>query len=598
MAVLAVIISTTLVVAAVAAGSGGTTAPGAVSTGAAPPTGGVAVPYQFIAKAYTELLGRGPTGPEWSSAVAYFVRHGCTASSLSSFGTGIVGSREYAADYPRSDPAPIVLTLYRFILNREPGPAGFVTTRDALALGVAPVAEATALFSGAEFTGTTGPAVCNPADPSDFFGEPGDLTGHPAIQTPGSGAPGPDSPEAVLQRRLDEAASGGGTVSLPARQVVGLTTTLVVPGGVTLTTVGGPDPTRYADMARLVRVTGYAGGALVQVGPGARLEHVWVDGQRDAPDPNDPSVFNVRMMGGTGTTVRDDRLGNPYGASNLEADGASSGVGGATACSDNVISDNLVEAYASAHTVPPGQPSSDHPESDGLGIYCHDARVEGNTLVDVSDAGIVLFDGAALGATAPPQLSVVADNTIISAGNSMYWGIVTDPGYSLAAAGHPGGDPAGVTTRRYAAGGHAAEIIGNRIWSGDRTHIDVVLAVGTHALFGSVLHQDCYLPNRAGVAACGGGRNLLGGRWSGNSSAGQLVEVEMGIYVGGADGATVTGNRFPDLVEVTGGSCPKHPVVVVTGNGGSTDFARRLRIDVPFFRDTAAASDICVTPTY
>lgn len=566
----------------------------------APPTGGVAVPYQFIAKGYTELLGRAPTGQEWAAAVSLFVERGCTVASLTAFGTGLVGSRQYARDYPRADAAAIALTLFRFVLNREPDPAGFVALRDAIAGGTgSSVSEARALFDGAEFTGITEPAICSPTRTTTFFGEPGNLTGHPAIQTPGSGTPGPDGSEARLQQRLDAAAAaGGGAVSLPPRQVVGLTVPLTIPPMVTLTTSGSPDPERYADMARLVRLAGYTGGPLVVVGPGARLVHLWVDGQRDAPEPNNPSVYNVRMMGGSGTTVRDDRLGNPYGASNLEADGATSGVGGAVACTANVISDNLIEGYATAHTVPAGQPSSDHPEADGIGVYCHDARVHGNTLVDVSDAGIVLFDGAALRTSSPPQLSQVSGNVIISAGNSMYWGIVTDPGYSLAAAGAPGGDPAGVTSRRYTAGSRSATITGNQIWSGDRTHIDVVLAAGTHALFGSVLHQDCYLPNQAGVAACGGGRNLLGGTWTGNSSDGQLVRIQMGIYVGGSVGAVFRSNSFPHLAEVTGGSCPKHAVVVVSGNGGSTDFARGLSIDTPFYRDVRSVSDACVTPTY
>jgi hypothetical protein len=72
----------------------------------------------------------------------------------------------------------------------------------------------------------------------------------------------------------------------------------------------------------------------------------------------------------------------------------------------------------------------------------------------------------------------------------------------------------------------------------------------------------------------------------------------MGIYVGGSVGAVFRSNSFPHLAEVTGGSCPKHAVVVVSGNGGSTDFARGLSIDTPFYRDVRSVSDACVTPTY
>jgi len=66
----------------------------------------------------------------------------------------------------------------------------------------------------------------------------------------------------------------------------------------------------------------------------------------------------------------------------------------------------------------------------------------------------------------------------------------------------------------------------------------------------------------------------------------------MGIYIGGTQGAIFEHNRFPHLVEVSGGLCPKFPVIV------AGDYAPGLRIDEPVHVDTALISDSCVNPQY
>jgi hypothetical protein len=575
-------------------------------------TSGAVVPYQYVTKAYTELLGRAPTPTEWSAAVESFQRQGCTPTPLIQLGDIILASAEYQHDYPVSDAGSRALTLYRFVLNREPNASEYVSMRDRLA-GTAttpqltPEVAANFLYETSEFTTLTRPAICSPTNPSYYFGKPGDLTGYPAIPTPAAGAPGADQPEAPLEAKLDLlSAAGGGVVSLPDREVVGLTTTLTIPGNITLTTIGDPGPTRYADMARLVRAPFFAAEDgnhspdLIHLDPGAKLEHLWVDGQRDGPDPNSLAVFNVRMLGGVGTTVASDRIGNAFGASNLEADTQPPTAADPSGCSANVVADNLVEGYATAHggTVP-GETADDHPEADGFGVYCGSTDIRRNTIIDVSDAAIVLFNGSPTDAPAPPQLSVVADNTIISAGNSLYWGIVTDPFWSLHVGAVPGGDPPGKITRAFALGpAHSAMIIDNRLWSGTRTHFDVILSSGTHELFGSTVHQNCLLPNSGGQATCGGGRNAAGAEWTGNSSAGLPAWAKMGIYVGGTQDTVVEGNRFPNLGHVTGGACPKGTVIVAYGNGTTTDFAPGLQIDLPFTRDVALHSDLCITPSF
>ena len=579
------------------------TRPGPSPFGSAETAMAETVPYQYLAKAYTELLGRAPTADEWTAGTTYFEHAGCSPASLRQFGLSVIDTAEYGDDYPAGQEAAIALTLYRFVLNREPDATEFVSLRAQLAR-VSPSAAARQLFDGPEFSSVTEPAICSHTQAGYSFGEPGDLNGHPAIQTPSTGIPGPDGSEAALQRQLNHLSqAGGGTLVLPDRSVTGLTTTLSIPGNVTLTTAGSPDPTRYADMARLVRLPsfaqlpGYAGAELVSLQPGARLVHVWVDGQRDGPDPNVFLDFNIRMLGGVGTTVSHDRIGNPAGATELEDDAGTPAPGNPTGCSHNVVSDNLVEGYGTAHTPPAGAPA-DHTQADGLGILCGSATVAGNDIIDVSDAAIVLFNGGAFDTDVPPQHSLVDDNTIISAGNSLYFGIVTDPFYSLASGTTPGGDPAGTTSRSFGPPGPGAVIRDNALWTGERTHVDVLLSSGSHDLFGSTVHQDCLLPTQGGVAACGGGRNATGATWTGNTSDGLPSWAEMGIYVGGADGADFAGNRFSDLGHVTGGGCPKGAVIVATGTGPSTDFAPGLTIDQPVIHDTTLASDKCVVPSF
>ena len=91
--------------------------PGPTGTSATP---GAVVPYQYVTKAYTELLGRAPTPAEWSAVVASFQGQGCTATPLIQLGDTIVASTEYQHDYPDTDAGSRALTLYRFVLNREP----------------------------------------------------------------------------------------------------------------------------------------------------------------------------------------------------------------------------------------------------------------------------------------------------------------------------------------------------------------------------------------------------------------------------------------------------------------------------------------------
>lgn len=92
------------------------------------------VPYQFIARLYTEALGRIPEQTAWRDWVTFFTPVGsCNITTLNQFGQQVYFSSEYEALYrtnpgftpPTYDNAARLMTLYRGILGREPDYAGF-----------------------------------------------------------------------------------------------------------------------------------------------------------------------------------------------------------------------------------------------------------------------------------------------------------------------------------------------------------------------------------------------------------------------------------------------------------------------------------------
>src|SRR5262245_32146548 len=81
-----------------------------------------AVPNQYVAKLYTEGLGRAPDQGGWQGWTGYFAAAGCWVESLRVVAHGVYESSEYAArNYSN---AQRLLTLYRGLLNREPDPGG------------------------------------------------------------------------------------------------------------------------------------------------------------------------------------------------------------------------------------------------------------------------------------------------------------------------------------------------------------------------------------------------------------------------------------------------------------------------------------------
>ena len=326
------------------------------------------VPTQWIAKMYTEALGRIPDQSGWQNGVNNFNSAGCTAATLKSHGRAFYLSTEYSGlGY---DNTAKLLTLYRGVLNREPDPSGFNSNLNALNAGTAWSTMVDQFFASSEFA-TLATTICSSAGTGSYsFGS------RVAMALPVS-TPGFTGTQSALQAALNSAGSGG-TVTLAQKALVMIdpATPLNIPTGVTLTTYGSPGHNQYALMGRLVRST-TAGKPVVTIQPGGKLLNVWVDGARTAVGYGDLEI-NVEVESGAGETVSGCLISNSAGWSSFHALGSKET---GRACSSNTFTNNLVTAYSSTHyKVTTATDQSQW--TDGLSIACDHADVENNEIVD------------------------------------------------------------------------------------------------------------------------------------------------------------------------------------------------------------------------
>jgi hypothetical protein len=403
------------------------------------------IPAQFIAKLYTEALGRAPDQLGWSSYADYFRSTGCNTRQLAIVGNKFYTSPEFLSDY--TDNEAKVLALYRGALNRDADQNGFARYVSLLNSGTPWVSIVHDVFTSAEFTADM-PAICNSEAPDYGFGAQ-----VPPTPTPGdNGFTGTESDLQTLLRR----AAPGSTIYLAQKAVIPLTSTLVLPSGVSLKTYGEPTPHSYALMGRLVRATTFDGPDISVEGGGA-LTNVWVDGQRNVLGYHKVSGgagdnANVVTLSGSNTLISSNKLSDPQGGTNFFSDGGYVGI----PCSNQIVKENLITAYSSIHGF--------SQNSDGLTMSCEGLDIENNDIVDVSDIGVVLF--AAPGIT---QHSRIANNTIVSAGISMNAPISSDP-----STGNPGGSRLDYS---------AAVFRENTLWTGPYTTFDFGVEAGAREFF-------------------------------------------------------------------------------------------------------------------
>jgi hypothetical protein len=473
-----------------------------------------AIPGQYIAKLYTETLGRAPDPAAWKASLGYFAIKGCNKTTLSNWGAPFFSSAEFQRlDYGN---AAAALLLYHAILNREPDARGYAHHLEELDSGTPLHTLVSMFFSSGEFSALV-PYICS-TDSYSFATMGSGL----AIRIPTSGTGGYDNlTEAQLQALLNSAAAGT-VVYLTQQSVVYLTKSLVIPAGVTLATHGLPTPNQHAKMARLVRAAAFA-SPMVQINldsdpnPSGILKNMWVDGQRARSSTYVHGAINIEIYGGNGAAVDANFIDNSLGWSNVHSYGAVDG----RVCSGNTVTNNLITAYSSRHF------GGNY--TDGLSIGCENTLVQGNQIVDATDVGIVVF-------TAAPatQKSLVTGNTIVSAGNSAFGALAFDPLYSPAYPVNPDFTGASFTN--------------NVVWSSPNTHFIIGLSVGSRPWYGT----NAIINGVTSTGSIGYGASATS-----NTTAGVLTNFGEAITVAGMDSATVRGNALRTApIPRTWTSCP------------------------------------------
>jgi hypothetical protein len=513
------------------------------------------VPDQWIAKLYTEVLGCAPAQASYAAYDGFVRTTGCSLSTLRRVATAFLTSKEFI-EQRRYDYAERLLILWRIARQSEPKPGEYHKLLGELQRHRASWPAVVSRMLGAASFGPSIPQLCS----GQLYGWNADT---PVIGIPTGHARGAlgDATGTQLQQLLDQAKPGQ-TVWLEQGAVIRIGAELIVPAGVTLETVGAPAPSDYAAMARLIR-TSANGQTLVGVSSGATLANVWVDGQRSNQSVGmNHNSIDVEVLGGTGTTVRDDRIDNTSGWSNMVVDEfAPDGA----PCQGVRIVGNLIDGYSTKFhwyettgvvdgrvdlgtvtgqlsNLESGQDSvsSTFGFADGISNQCGDSYIADNQIVDATDVSVVLFGGSQW-----TQHSIVKDNTIVNAGNSGWASMTVDPLYPD-------------TVHANFAG---ATMTHNLVWTSPNAFLLVIAGIGTVPWFGA--------DNGSGYGQV---------KYVDNTSGSVRDNTQMAIEVSNMSGAYVEGNSLLTNLALAD-LCPFGPYIGVDNSAGSTVQAPNSQVD-------------------
>jgi len=462
-----------------------------------------AVPSQFIARQYTEALGRAPDAGAWKFTTDVALANECGPGLLRGYAAGIFGSAEYAAKrYTEQEQA---LTVYRAVLAREPDEGGFAYWSGFLKSGQPLVHMIDALVNSQEFAAMV-PAICagNAYESAGAALRPIDI---------GAGSWSQAQVEACLHNNA--------VCSVPPRTVVYLTSTLTIPAGKVLETAGGIERRTYARQARLVRDSA-AQGILVLMQPGSTVRNIWVSGGRerykaglrDMGNPQANVYPNINYVGGQYGTIQNVRSDAPLSATHIAtfpvptppvptARGAFAGT--------VAISNNLTTGYANSH-YDDGTPI---PWADGISNHITAAVIANNDIVDPTDVGIVIF-----GHDGSTQASMASNNLVLHAGHSAYGSLGLDAIQCVVSL--PGSCAFG-----------GVGYLNNTVLAGRNQHADIMLFNGT----GPWAPANCATSHGG---RCGSGGRMVGTRTL--ADANQAIQVQVAITVDGMLDAVTSGN--------------------------------------------------------
>lgn len=360
-------------------------------------------PAQYIAKLYTEGLGRVPDQAGYFGYVDYFKKNGCNAFTLKVIGWQILTSKEFKSQNYNNDAR--VVAVYRALLNREPDTNFYQPYEDVIQ----------EIYNSEEFNRLMTLSICknrNIIQPSRYGwrGEVVDLG---------------FSPFKMRQEQLESLINltpEGGTVWLPQKTTIFIEKSLTIKKGVSLQTIGAPK--EYLNMARIARANNFptgnigcgaenCGAPMIKMQEGSSLKNIWIDGNGQKLNYNVWDI-NVQTIGSQ-IEIIDCRIDNSAGFSNIQTLGALEGV----PCNSVLIKNNLIAGYNSD-----GYPNfkSMFPWTDGVTASCENSIIEKNQLADLTDVAIVVFNPR----TGFIQNSKIVENNIFNAGNSSFAGLNTD----------------------------------------------------------------------------------------------------------------------------------------------------------------------------
>jgi len=368
-------------------------------------------PDQFIAKLYAEALGRIPDPAGFTWAEQHTIP---TIAGLDVEAHAVYGSIEYAND--GYDHAAEVLTLYRGLLSREPDIGGFTNWLSTLNNGILLSSIVDTFVESTEFTNLA-TEILSSVQSSYGFGNAFPI------------GIGPMMDEAMLQAELNS----GDMVTLTTETLVRLTTPLTIPTSTTLVGAG----LREASMPRLVRDANFNGPMVVCYGT---MEGIWLDGESGQLGTNVASAeSNLESLGGI---IQDCVFTNQVGPTAISVGTQQQHPGG------DVFRNNLITQWIPAH--------------DGIQVYCPNAAVYFNSVVDSSDAAYALFADADVA-----QRSRVSGNVAFNAGNKGVVSFVASPVRPNGTGDMIGGS-----------------IDSNYAWTSSRTTVDMGYALGAYEWYG------------------------------------------------------------------------------------------------------------------
>lgn len=474
------------------------------------------VAYQFLSKTYTDVLGRAPDAGGWNYWQGEIERDR-SLDQVRRVGASFFNGDEFLGkSYNTKDRLAV---LYRVALSREADLGGVNYWASQVDSGVRSFSDVVFnFFWGEEFNSigsmyTQGKYEFRGGTPyRPEISQPAYRIGVKRSSNSYEWSDGPQGVQITNSKQLQALLNSsrvGTRIMLPQRSLIEVTETIVTPWGVSIYTDGATFPDEYQKMARFVRSPSFTDGAMIAVSEASSLNFVWVDGQRSKiNEPNfKPQNINVGLLGGMGSSIISSRVERAMGFSHITIGGEFVGLPPASSLVRGNFVDGTFSNFSSQW-------------SDGISIGGEVVDVRFNTVINMTDVGIVSFVGNK--SVQKRQDSGIRYNTVLNLSNNAYGGIVSDGVFNLAGVGTAPGSYAG-----YA---QDLQFSSNTLWTSNSAFMAIALSIGTRAWFGSA------------------SQTINGSTFKDNTSNGQPLRVGTGIVVSGAINVTVQGNQGLNFV--------------------------------------------------